>query len=134
MESGGPVKLREFGTIRVGMQIPAFEGASGDGVPIGPATPPGQFFLHVISDKLPPTCLDQECGDDAPLVVAKGGHVIGGSDGKYARALGVQLVSTHPFRLDPPLVVVTDAGGRVSAIWKNAGCEHMELILRKEGL
>ncbi|MEO7593942.1 MAG: hypothetical protein ABI134_22190 [Byssovorax sp.] len=43
-------------------------------------------------------------------------------------------MSTQPFRLDPPLVVVTDAGGRVSAIWKNAGREHMELILRKEGL
>jgi len=88
----------------------------------------------VINDKLPPTCLDEECGDEARPLIAKGGHMIGGSDGKYAKALGVQLVSTSPWRLAPSLVVVTDAGGRVTAIWKGAGPEHVGTIMLQEGL
>jgi hypothetical protein len=88
----------------------------------------------VADDKLPPTCLDEQCGNEVRPVVAKGGHVIGGSDGKYAKALGVKLLSTRPWRLEPSLVVVTDAGGRVTAIWKGAGREHVGWITREEGL
>lgn len=104
------------------------------GAAIGPTAPPGRFYVHIVNDRLPPMCLDGECGDSAAPVVARRGHVIGGSDGKYAKALGVEVVSTGPWTLRPHLVIVTDAGGQVTAIWKGAREEHVGMIVREEKL
>lgn len=110
--------VRSFGPIRVGQELPSYGGSSAQsGRTIGPTTPPGRFYVHVIDDTLPPTCLDEECGPEGAAVAALGGHVIGASDGKLAGAFGVRLVSPAPWRFDTSLLVVSDDRARVLAIW-----------------
>lgn len=108
--------VRSFGPLRMGDTLPSFTGVSDKGIAIGPTTPRGHFYVHVVNDALPPSCLDQECGPEGAIIVAQGGHLMGGSDGKLAKAFGVNLVSGNPYRFDTSLIIVTDDRARVVAI------------------
>ena len=46
----------------------------------------------------------------------------------------MMIKSTQPLKMEPSLIVVTDAGGHVTAIWKAAERRQFAKILQEEGL
>lgn len=150
-----PQSVAQFGSIKVGEPLPSFIGVSQSGIEVGPTYPKGgKFYIHVVDEQLPACCLDLECGKQAETVVNRGGHLIGGSDGKYAKIFSVKMVKdltlttrvlhsikpfaeklgwkiqVHWWRLETSLVVVADGEGRIIRIYKNAGIKHVPHIVR----
>ncbi len=149
----------EFRWLKVGGQVPRFRGVSMAGRELGTGQPAGEFHVYVIDERLPPICLDWECGEQAEAVVQRGGHLIGGSDHKFAKVFGVKVVKTNAltrrlayrlspeivrwarhlglkvrrdfWRLEAPLTVVADCDGRIVGIFKNASIKHVPRILRR---
>ena len=151
--------ITQFGSIRVGGLLPSFVGISQSGKEIGLALPKGgKFYIYVIDEQLPPTCLDLECGKQAEIVLNKGGHIIGGSDPKYAKIFNVKLIKNlslnnkisyyiKPFieklgweiqvnwwKLETSLIVVINNKGKILRIYKNAKLKDIPLIMRDIGL
>lgn len=84
----------------------------------------------------------------------KGGHLIGGSDFKYAKLFGVKVVKNnsilnrvlhnvkpfaeklgwkiqiHWWRLETSLVIIADSKGRIVRIYKNAGIKDVPRIVK----
>ena len=128
-------RVRSFGPLEVGAPVPGFGGVSMSGTHISPTSPAGKFFLFVIDDDLPPTCLDGECGASGRLVARKGGHMIGGSDGKLAQAFGVVPITVNStFRPIKSVVVVGDSAGKITAIYRGASVDDAKRVMAKEGL
>ncbi len=119
-EGEAPRRVTKYGPLEVGKQLPTFSGVSEHGDEVGPTSPPGDFYVHVIDDRLPAVCLNAECGDGWVDVGARGGVLIGASDGKAAKNFGVELVSTSPYRFNTSLIVTTDAQARITAIYPGA--------------
>jgi len=150
-----PQNVAQFGLIKVGRSLPSFIGVSQSGREIGPTCPKGgKFYVHVVDKQLPTSCLDLECGKQAEIVVNKGGHLIGGSDFKYAKLFGVKVVKNnsilnrvlhnvkpfaeklgwkiqiHWWRLETSLVIIADSKGRIVRIYKNAGIKDVPRIVK----
>lgn len=146
--------VQRFGSVRVGGRLPSFEGVSRSGTRVGPTRPAGgRFYVHVVDERLPTTCLDLECGDQARAITDRGGHLIGGSDLKYGQVFGVRTVKAtslfrralyrtrsvaasfglNPrvswWRLETSLVVVANREGRVVRIYRHAGITDLPRIL-----
>jgi hypothetical protein len=150
-----PQSVVQFGSIKVGRSLPSFIGVSPSGREIGSTCPKGgKFYVHVVDEQLPTFCLDLECGKQAEIVVNKGGHLIGGSDFKYAKLFGIKVMKnnsilnrvlhnikpfveklgwklqTHWWRFETSLIVVADSEGRIILIYKNAGIKDVPRIIR----
>lgn len=147
--------VKQFGLIKVGNPLPSFIGISQSGREVGPTCPKGgKFYIHVIDEQLPPLCLDLECGEQAKIVTNKGGHLIGGSDPKYAKILGVRTVKIPTLikkvkkaiyyfeeklgwkipiywrRFETSLVVIIDDKGYIMHIYKNARIQDIPRIMK----
>ncbi|MEM1673220.1 MAG: hypothetical protein QXT86_14315 [Archaeoglobaceae archaeon] len=148
--------ITQFGLIKVGDPLPSFIGISQSGKRVGPTfLKDGKFYVYVIDEQLPPCCLDLECGEQAKIVINKGGHLIGISDFKYANILGVRLVRTptlirkvvkkaiHYFeeklrwqipiyrrRFETSLIIITDDKGYIMYIYKNAKIRDIPHIMK----
>jgi len=121
--------VQAYNALKIGENLPSFRGISDTGKEIGPTTPEGAFFIHFINDELPATCLDEECGQEAQKIVSQGGHLLGGSDGKYAHAFGIEVLSTSPWKLTVSLMVVADHEGIILAIYPQASLSMIEHVL-----
>ena len=125
------VSVKALGPLSVGSDLPGFSGVSYKGKEIGPTTPKGKFFVHFINDLLPPSCLDDECGAVGKRVAARGGHLIGASDGKAAAQFGVKLISETPWRFNRSLVVIASANGQILGIFDSATMGDIESLVDK---
>lgn len=155
LKASKPQSVTEFGSMKVGGFLPSFVGVSESGKKIGSTYPKGgKFYIHVVDEQLPTSCLDLECGEQSRIVVNKGGHLIGGSDFKYAKIFGIKIVKNStlinrilyhlkPFaekfgwkiqvfwwRPETSLVVVADGKGRIIHIYKNGGIKDVPRIVR----
>lgn len=119
-----PGRATAFGPLHVGGPLPSYAGSCyATDRPIGPTTPPGgSFYVHVIDDRLPATCLDEACGPRTKRVIDLGGHVIGASDGKLAKAFGVEA-RTRPERR---IIVASDSNGRITSILVDRGITDLD--------
>lgn len=150
--------VNQFNALKVGGHIPHFSGISMTGMDLGTGRPPGKFHIYVIDERLPPLCLDLECGEQAEAVINRGGHLIGGSDFKFAKLFGVKVIKTRSlmrqlmyhlpsnverlarnlglkvrrdfWSLETSLIVVADCDRRIIGIFKNAGIKDVPHILR----
>jgi len=151
-----PQNVAQFGLIKVGQSVPSFIGVSQSGREIKPSFPKGgKFYVYIVDEQLPPSCLDLECGKNAEIVIYKGGHLIGGSDPKYAKLFNIRMVKNNSilnkilhkinksflekfgrkiqvnwYKLETSLVVVTDSNGHIILIYKNAGIKDIPHIMR----
>ena len=125
------VSEKALGPLSIGSELPSFSGVSGKAIEIGRTTPRGKFFVHFINDALPPTCLDEECGVVGKRIAARGGHLIGGADGKLAAQFGVKVVSAKPWKFDRSLVVIASGSGRIIGIFDKATMGDIEAIVDK---
>lgn len=124
-------RIKEFGPLKVGDKIPGFNGLSKKGIDFTPASPHGKFHVFFINSKLEPSLLNKEFGPKSQIVINKGGHLKGGSDGKLAKLFGVRLISTSPWEFDTSLIVVADAETKIIAIYKNASLNYLNNILKE---
>jgi hypothetical protein len=125
------ISITELGLLKVGKEVPGFSGISQKGVAIGSSTPQGKFFVYFINDTLPPTCLDEECGETGKRIAALGGRLIGGSDGKFASLFGLKLLSSKPWKIDRSLIVLTSDKGIIEAIYDKATMTDIEGTVEK---
>ncbi len=126
-----PVSVEASGSLRVGALMPTFSGVSEKGIEIGPALPQGKFLVHFISDTLPSTCVDDECGPVGMRIAERGGHLIGGCDNKIAKLFGVKLVSGRPWRFDRSLAVIVSDKGQIRGIFENVKIEDIDSLVSR---
>lgn len=118
-----------LGNLTVGQPLPGYSGVSKSGQSVGPNIPSGQFFIHYAAHDYPdPLCLDAECGPIGENVQALGGHLIAGSDGKFADAgFGVMPPPGEP--LEWRVAVVSDGDGKILAIYDDVAIADLPAMV-----
>lgn len=124
-------RIKEFGPLKVGNKVPNFTGVSKKGIDFTPTNPHGKFHVFFINSKLEPTLLNEEFGPKAQIVINKGGHLKGGSDGKLAKLFGVRIISTSPWEFNTSLIVIADAETKIIAIYKDISLDYLTNILKE---
>lgn len=125
-------KVDEYGPVKTGDSVPLFAGITKNGYQVGPGIPKGKFHVYIINQDLPALALDQEI-DNIEFILEKGGHVIGGCDGKFAKMFGVHVLSGPGYKLSESLIIISNQNGKITAIYKNAKTTDLKSILKDSG-
>ncbi|MES0491494.1 MAG: hypothetical protein ABUK01_15980 [Leptospirales bacterium] len=131
--TNGYKSVSKLGPLKLGSPAPQFAGITFSGYEVGPTTPPGKFYVYIIDEDLPLIALNGEVGD-VDYVIDRGGVVIAGSDGKFAKVFGVKLSSSSPYRLSNSLIIIANAHGEIVGIYKNARLKDLKIIILEMGI
>lgn len=125
--------VSHFGPLAIGRPVPHFVGISQSGREVTNAQPAARFSVYLIDARLPPVCLDDECGAGSSLVSRYGGRLVGSSDGKIAAAHGIKMASQRPWRLETSLAVVTDEDGVITSLHPGATLSDLPALVCRLG-
>jgi hypothetical protein len=79
------------------------------------------FSFYIFTHELPQKCMNLQCGRFASKVLSRGGVLLGGAAGEYAKDLGVDSANSF--------LLVTDAKDRVTAIYQDVSAENFDEAL-----
>jgi hypothetical protein len=128
--NAGLNRVETLGKVKTGQLLPSYAGVSMAGKPMGSKPTNGRFLIHLLHPQLPPTCMDEECGEIGFLVRNQGGQLYGASDRQLAEAAFDILPSTGVAKSEKyGVLIVSDPKGKVIAIYNHANRDSVRVVL-----
>jgi hypothetical protein len=80
------------------------------------------FYFYLLNTSLPRKCMNLQCGTFARQILAQGGMLMGGAHEAYAKEVGMEPNAS--------VLLVTDPGGKVTAIYRDVSSGDVSEILK----
>jgi hypothetical protein len=133
------IEVNSLGELTVGQAVPGYVGGPPSGRGMGPKPSRGDYLVHVLHPDLPPTCVDEECGDFGAIAKQRGVQVFGGSDLKLADGIfGIFSATTsEEFQAqsqDYGVVVISDKHGKILSIFNEIELSDVAKIIKAKNL
>lgn len=127
-----------LGKLKVGRTLPNYAGGSQSGRAMGNKPSKGDYLIHLLHPKLPPACVDEECGVSVDLDRPKKKQLYGGSDLKLAdQIFGIFSASNEEFRKesqDYGVLVISDRKGKILTIFEHVELSDVAEVMKRQNL
>ncbi len=125
-----PQECSSHGALRVGELIPGLSGVTDTGEDFHTRDTWTNMTIYCIADSQPDLHVDT--GEAVPSLRARqlGARLVRSADGKAAKYFGVNVVCGKKLRYDTSMVVLCDTNCRVLGIWRSAGVEDLDELLK----
>jgi hypothetical protein len=132
-------EVKSLGKLTVGKLLPSY----GDGSPlrrsIGTKPSRGEYLIHLLHPKLPPTCVDYKCGVSLDLGKPQKIQLYGGSDLKLADiGFGIFSASTSEEfskqSQDYGILVISDQKGKIISIFNHVQLSDVAEVMKRQNL
>ena len=126
----GTRECSSHGSLRVGDLVPSLAGVTDTGETFHTRDPWTNLTIYAVADTYPPLRVDTGKAVQSILARKLGARLVLSGDGKIAHEFGMKVVADEPFRYDTSLLVLCETNCRVLRIWRSAGVEDLDDLLK----